>query len=614
VTRYPRTLEWWISVVRLAATAFVVGQVSYSSYNSTSDQQVAWELCIVLAFGSVVLFGLAAGRDRKWLSPVAMCFDFAILSAFALLYASQPGTPTRQLLLLPVVLGALRFGIVGGIVLAAAVVPIAIWFEWRANGSITWNNVWFQAGAGLILAILIGLLMRRIDIERRNVERRAEEAEALRDELGRRADLLDAANRCARALSASLNLDEAFGAFSRELQGLIPFERMAIVLAEDGVARVIATAGRHADEVMPPGTVLSLDRNLLAEIVANGQTVIRRDLDEAEYAEEPRLRALGIRCRVVAPLGVSGRTIGLISVGRTEVDAFSDHEIELMSLLGRLVAAAVQNIRAYESERRTVEELRRLSALRADFVSLVSHELRSPMAAVIGASRTLQERWRELRPDQRQAFLALIGDETSRLASLIADVLDTSRIEAGTFSFRFAEVDLATIVRDTVASASIGQDEIPIEAEVGQVDIVRGDADRLRQVVANLVDNAVKYSPVGTPVRLRLGQTDDSVMVAVSDSGPGIAVEDQVLIFEKFGRASGGGSKPGTGLGLFIARSIAEAHGGTLDVSSTPGRGATFTLRVPVDDYESGEPSQRGLEIERANALLPPDTVDAKRV
>ena len=333
---------------------------------------------------------------------------------------------------------------------------------------------------------------------------------------------------------------------------------------------------------MPPGTVLTLERNLLAEIVANGQTVVRRDLDDAEYAEEPRLRALGIRSRVVAPLGVSGRTIGLISVGRGRIDAFSDHEVELMSLLGRLVAAAVQNIRAYESERRTVEELRRLSALRADFVSLVSHELRSPMAAVIGASRTLQERWRELRPDQRQAFLALIGDETSRLASLIADVLDTSRIEAGTFSFRFADVDLATIVRDTVASASIGQDEVPIEAEVGNVDVVRGDAERLRQVVANLVDNAVKYSPVGTPVKLRLGQTDDSVVVAVSDSGPGIASEDQVLIFEKFGRAAGGGSKPGTGLGLFIARSIAEAHGGTLDVSSTPGRGATFTLSVPV--------------------------------
>jgi signal transduction histidine kinase len=588
VTRYPRTLEWWISVVRLAATAFVVAEVSYSSFSSTHDQQVAWELSGVLAVGSVVLFALAAGRDRSWLPFVSMAFDFAILSAFALLYASEPGTPTRQLLLLPVVMGALRFGVWGGLVMAAAVVPIAIWFDWRredilvGHGKVTWNNVIFQAAAGLILALLIGALMRRIDIERRNVEHRAEEAEALRDELGRRADLLDAANRCARALSSSLDLEEAFGAFIRELRGLVPFERMAIVLAEEGAARVIATAGAGAEDVMPPGTVLTLERNLLAEVVARGQTVVRPNLDDVEYAEEPRLRALGIRSRVVAPLAVGARTIGLISVGRGETDAFNEHDVELMSLLGRLVASAVQNIRAYESERRTVEELRRLSALRADFVSLVSHELRSPMAAVIGASRTLQERWRELRPDQRQAFLALISDETSRLAALIADVLDTSRIEAGTFSFRFADVDLATIVRDTVASASIGQDEVPIEAEVGTVDTVRGDAERLRQVVANLVDNAVKYSPVGTAVKLRLGQVNGAVVVAVSDSGPGIPVEDQTLIFEKFGRAAGGGSKPGTGLGLFIARSIAEAHGGTLDVSSSPGLGATFTLSVPV--------------------------------
>jgi two-component system OmpR family sensor kinase len=588
VTRYPRTLEWWISVVRLAATAFVVAEVSYSSFSSTHDQQVAWELSSALAIGSVVLFALAAGRDRSWLSPAAMAFDFAILSAFALLYASEPGTPTRQLLLLPVVMGALRFGLWGGLVIAAAVVPIAIWFEWRrsdillGHGRIIWTNVIFQAAAGLIMALLVGALIRRIDIERRNVEHRAEEAEALRDELGRRADLLDAANRCARALSSSLDLDEAFGAFIRELRGLVPFERMAIVLAEEGAARVIATAGASADEVMPPGTVITLERNLLAEVVARGHTIVRPDLDDAEYAEEPRLRALGIRSRVVAPLAVGARTIGLISVGRGKTDAFNEHEVELMSLLGRLVASAVQNIRAYESERRTVEELRRLSALRADFVSLVSHELRSPMAAVIGASRTLQERWRELRPDQRQAFLALIGDETSRLAALIADVLDTSRIEAGTFSFRFADVDLAAIVRDTVASASVGQDEVPIEADLATVDIVRGDPERLRQVVANLLENAVKYSPVGTPVRLRLGQVNATVVVAVSDSGPGIPVEDQTLIFEKFGRAGGSSSKPGTGLGLFIARSIAEAHGGTLDVSSSPGLGATFTLTVPV--------------------------------
>jgi signal transduction histidine kinase len=286
---------------------------------------------------------------------------------------------------------------------------------------------------------------------------------------------------------------------------------------------------------------------------------------------------------VAAPLLLGARVTGMLSLSRREVDAFDEHEIELVTLLGRLAASAVQNIRAYESERRTVEELRRLSALRADFVSLVSHELRSPMAAVIGAARTLEQRWRDLSAEQRSGFLALIGDETTRLAALIGDVLDTSRIDAGTFTYRFADVDLAALVREAVAAAGFAQDEVPVEAEVAtSLPPVRADPERLRQVIGNLIDNAVKYSPAGGPVRVSAAVNHRDLLVSVHDRGPGIAVDDQRLIFEKFGRVSSGNSKPGTGLGLYIARSIAEAHGGTLDVSSAPGRGSTFTLRLPL--------------------------------
>ena len=99
-------------------------------------------------------------------------------------------------------------------------------------------------------------------------------------------------------------------------------------------------------------------------------------------------------------------------------------------------------------------------------------------------------------------------------------------------------------------------------------------------MLGNLIDNAVKYSPTGEPVEVRVSQSNGSVLVSVCDHGPGIKPDDQRLIFEKFGRVAGGNSKPGTGLGLFIARSIAEAHGGTLEVSSAPGHGATFTLEA----------------------------------
>ena len=122
---------------------------------------------------------------------------------------------------------------------------------------------------------------------------------------------------------------------------------------------------------------------------------------------------------------------------------------------------------------------------------------------------------------------------------------------------------------------------MPVVARVVDVPTIRADRERLRQVLANLVENAVKYSHAGSTVEVTTSSENGNVVVDVRDRGTGIAAEDQSLIFEKFGRARSGKTVPGTGLGLFIARSIAEAHGGTLDVRSAPGEGATFTLSLP---------------------------------
>jgi signal transduction histidine kinase len=581
-----RSLEWWIAVVRLVAVPCALLQVVTVDNYPPRYEMAAWAMTAAFTAGSVLLYVVVRHGASRPIQVVAMVFDFAVISVYTLLYAFETNTPTRQLLVLAIILGAARFGLTGGLLVAFAAVPVSAWFEERRSvyfhAEYRLQIVVVSAVTGILTALIVGWLYSRLDDQRRMAELRADEAETLRDELGRRADLLDAANRCARALSSSLDLDEAFGAFIRELRGLVSFDRMAIVLAEGDVSRVIATAGRHADDVMPPGTRSSLSHNLLAEVVATGQTVYRRDMSTPQYDEEEWMLDVGILCRVAAPLLVGARAIGFISISRAEVDAFSDHEVELISLLGRLVATAVQNIRAYDSERRTVEELRRLSELRADFVSLVSHELRSPMAAVIGASRTLQERWRELQPDQRAAFLALIGDETARLATLIDDVLDTSRIDAGTFTYRFTDVDLGALVTDSVAAAVVGQDEVPVRAHVPPtLPRVRGDRERLRQVLGNLIDNAVKYSPAGEPVDVHAAAVNGGVHISVVDHGSGIGQGDHGLIFEKFGRVTGGASKPGTGLGLYIARSITEAHGGKLTVSSGLGRGATFTIELP---------------------------------
>jgi signal transduction histidine kinase len=413
-------------------------------------------------------------------------------------------------------------------------------------------------------------------------DERLAEAVALRDELGRRADLLDAANRCARALSSSLELEPAFTSFVRELQGVVPFDRAALILADGGAMRVMAAAGIGVDTHLQPGSALP-PGSLIEEVIERSEPIYRPRMDGGEYPEEAELTAVGLNSRVVAPLLHGPRAIGMLAVLRSGVDAFSRDEIELVTLLGRLVATAVQNIRNYEAEHRTVAELRRLSALRADFVSLVSHELRSPMAAVIGSARTLQARWRELTPEQREAFLSLIAEETSRLAALVGDVLDTSRMEAGTFSYSFGEVDLAELVQESVAASEVGQDEVRVRASLPEaLPQVRGDRERLKQVLTNLLDNAVKYSPAGGLVEVVCASSDGEVRVDIRDEGPGIEESEQRLIFEKFGRARDGHAKPGTGLGLFIARSIVEAHGGTLEVRSAAGRGSTFTIELPV--------------------------------
>jgi signal transduction histidine kinase len=592
-------MERWVASLRLGAVAFVLFELAIANddYPSRRYEVLAWTTTGALAVGAVAFFWLSR-RDLSRTALVrvgalAMAFDAAVVAAYVLVYSFDSGTPVRQALFIPIAEAALRYGIWGGVLLPLAFGAVHAGFEYlRANRfdhAYDVGNVIFAVGVGMITGLIVGWLVERLRGQTSLAEQRAREAEELRDELGSRADLLDAANTCARALSSSLDLDQAFSAFIRELRGLVPFDRTAIVLADEATARVMATAGLGADDVFPPGTTGPVPGSVLEEVLATGQPVYRRDMADRAHPEEDQFIELGLRCRVVAPLLAGAETIGMLSLVRKEPDAFHEQEIELVTLLGRFVGATVQNIRAFEAERETVDELRRLSALRADFVSLVSHELRSPMASLIGSAETLRSRWRGLAAEQRESFLGLIAHETRRLAALVEDVLDTSRIEAGTFTYSFAEVDVTALARAAAAAAESGQDEVTVRAEVaGAVPSVRGDGERLRQVLSNLIENAVKYSPAGGEVRVRTRAENGRVEVSVTDHGPGIPSEQQRLIFEKFGRAKlGDKTKPGTGLGLYIARSIAEAHGGAIGVASAPGGGATFTLTLPLDPPES---------------------------
>jgi K+-sensing histidine kinase KdpD len=585
--------EIWIGFARLFAAAFAAFQlILVSQEDLEASVTWGWILTGILAGGAVVFLLLArrslSSRTRTILGAAALVFDTAIIYAYIFTHAFSAGTQASRLVVLVVIEAAVRYGIAGGVGLTLLSVPLVALVEYtrpNATNGFEFRNVTLTVGIQLIVGLVVGGLTRQLHRESSRSEARAAEAEELRDEIGRHADRLELANRCARALASSLDMKEAFRLFVREIRTSLEFDRIALILAEHGRAMVIAEEGTDLVPVPAPWS-RPLGESSIGDVVRTGQTHTRSDLREgSRNADEEELAAIGMRSRVVAPLTIAGKPLGVLSVSRRDPDAFTRDEVDLLTLLGRQLATAVENIRAFEAERAASEELRRLSALRADFVSLVTHELRGPMASVVGCAATLRQRWRTLNPSQRESFLALIEEETSRLAALVGDVLDTSRLEAGTFTYAFSDVDVENLVREVAAVVDLGQEEVAIRTEVPRpLPAVRGDRERIRQVVMNLLTNAVKYTVAGDEVEVRASVDNGSVMVSVTDHGPGISEDEQRIIFQKFGRTAkaGSSSTPGTGLGLFIARSITEAHGGSLEVYSREGDGATFTVRLPV--------------------------------
>lgn len=589
-----RGRERWISWVRLLGVPFAVVEVGVVSSYPPGYELWAWMVTAVLAVGAVAVWLLArhelALRAQKLLGFAALALDTGVIAAYVVVYyAYEPDTPVRQIMILPVVEGAVRYGVVGALVIPVVLAPFLAWGEAlradRYDRSFSVDAITLPFGIEILVGLIVAWLSLRLRRETETAESRAAEAEELRDRLGRRADQLEAVNRVGRALASSLDREEALSRFLGEVTSAFDFDRLAIVLAEGDDALVMANAGRGHETLFQPGTARPVAGSVLQDILADGQTIVRGDMKQSpRYPEERELGTIGLQSRVVAPLPAGGEILGMLSVSREAADAFGEDEVELTTLLARQLASAVQNIRTFTAERSAAEELRRLSALRADFVSLVSHELRAPMAAVIGCASTLRARWRELTPEQRESFLALIEQETGRLSTVVGDVLDTSRIEAGTFTYEFAEVDVAELVLETAAMIEVANDEVRVLSTVIEpLPALRGDRDRLRQLLLNLLSNAAKYTVSGDQIEVRAAAEDESVVVSVADHGPGIPADQQRLVFEKFGRVnSGGRSKPGAGLGLFIARSIAEAHGGTLDLRSDAGAGATFTVRLPI--------------------------------
>lgn len=254
-------------------------------------------------------------------------------------------------------------------------------------------------------------------------------------------------------------------------------------------------------------------------------------------------------------------------------------------VLALLLAGAVLTVVLYRrlrSARAEQERLRALGAAQAEFVSIVSHELRTPVAGVLGFLETSLDHWDTMSDEDRRSAVSRAAVNARRLQAMARDVLDTQSLEEGRLVHSLAPVDLAAEVDIAVEAAKETGEERAFEVTLPDEPVwVRGDADRLHQVLTNLLENARKNSPAAQPIEVEVRTEGSEAHVSVADHGTGIAPESVERIFDKFVRGRGD-SVSGSGLGLYISRQIINAHEGRVWAESEPGRGAVFRFVLPL--------------------------------
>jgi signal transduction histidine kinase len=312
-------------------------------------------------------------------------------------------------------------------------------------------------------------------------------------------------------------------------------------------------------------------------------------LEEREYAAtriRPILARLGYRSVLAVPLLREERIMGALTVWRKEVGNFSQEIVNLLQTFATQSALAIQNARLFREIEDKSRQIEAANRHKSEFLANMSHELRTPLNAIIGFSEVLQERMFGELNEKQAEYTDDILSSGRHLLSLINEILDLSKVEAGRMELELATFDLPlaidnarTFVRERAVKHGINLD-VKVDERLG--DFV-GDERKIKQILLNLLSNAVKFTPEGGRIGINARQTDGGVEVSVTDTGIGIAPEDQAKIFEEFRQVGGdyAHKKEGTGLGLTLAKKFVELHGGRIWVESEVGKGSTFSFTLP---------------------------------
>jgi signal transduction histidine kinase/ActR/RegA family two-component response regulator len=378
-----------------------------------------------------------------------------------------------------------------------------------------------------------------------------------------------------------------------------------LLLTEDGQSLVVRAAIGFRQQVM--GFHVPAGKGIAGSIATRRAPLIVEDTAAVNVVNAVlREEAHSL---IGAPLIVEGRLIGVIHVDTVFARRFTESDVRLLQLAADRVALAIEQTRLYEVEQQARRQAEESNRMKDEFLAMVSHELRSPLNAMLGYARLL--RLGLLDPEKTRNAVDVIERGGRVQTQLIDDLLDTARIISGKLRLEIGPVDLVTVIEaavQTIYPAAIAKGitiKTDLNPKIGQI---TGDADRLQQVVWNLLSNAVKFTPRGGHVEARLLRVDPHICITVSDTGKGISRDFLPYVFDRFRQADASSTRRygGLGLGLSLVKYLVELHGGTIEASSDGDcRGATFKVLLPVPAVSVHEfETQPAPAVESRKAML----------